>query len=338
MNQSLISVIVPVFNSEKYLLKTIKSILDQTHSNFELILINDGSTDNSESICLDYSKNDERIKYHTQQNQGPSAARNVGLDLARGEYVTFVDADDYLVEDGLEILLMNSEGSDLVISGYINMFHNDKQSSTLPKISKHYMKSEFIEGIGQLLDQNLFHYVWDKLYRKDILETIRFDTTLKLGEDFFFNLEVLEKVKEISLVHEVTYKHIWINEDSLTEGFKEGLFLLRKKMYLSMVSFLEKNQVYTNENKYYVDQIFAKRIVACFMNLIAKDSPYDRKKIQDQIRLISEDEAVKKILPVFNQLPKWQLPYGYMIEKHMTAGIFAYSKLLLPVQNWRRSK
>lgn len=338
MNQSLVSVIVPVFNAEKYLAKTIKSILGQTHSNFELILINDGSTDKSESICLDYLKKDKRIKYHKQKNQGPSVARNLGIDMAIGDYITFVDSDDYLIEDGLEILLMHSKDSDLVISGYINLFHNDNQSSTLPVISKHYTKNDFIQGLGQLLHQNLFHYVWDKLYRKDILETIRFDSKLKLGEDFFFNLEVLEKIEEISLVHEVTYKHIWINEASLTEGFKEELFLLRKKMYLTMVSFLEKNQEYQNENKYYVDKIFAQRIVACFMNLIAKDSPYDEKKIKEQIRLILEDESVRSILPVFSQLPKWQLPYGYMIDRQMTASIITYSRLLLPIQNWRRSK
>ena len=102
---SLISIIIPVYNSEQYLDRCINSVLDQTHEDLELILVNDGSTDKSGEICDSFALNDERIKVIHKKNGGPSEARNVGLDMAVGQYIGFVDSDDYVAEDMYECLI-----------------------------------------------------------------------------------------------------------------------------------------------------------------------------------------------------------------------------------------
>ncbi len=116
MNKPLISIIVPVFNSEKYISRCINSILEQTYGNFELIIINDGSKDKSLKICEEYQKKDRRIKVFNQENKGQAFARNVGLDNAKGEYISFIDSDDYVHSRFLEYLYNALISSDSDIS------------------------------------------------------------------------------------------------------------------------------------------------------------------------------------------------------------------------------
>lgn len=129
----LISVIIPVYNTEQYLSSCLKSILSQTFNNFEVILINDGSTDQSGILCDEFVKQDSRIKVFHQENAGVSAARNVGLKYAQGKWITFVDSDDELMPDGLEVMINmvqgGSENVDLVLAGY------DTINRKLPKLA-----------------------------------------------------------------------------------------------------------------------------------------------------------------------------------------------------------
>src|SRR5699024_9081372 len=112
VNQNLISIIIPVFNAERSIKQCLSSVLDQTYSRLEIILINDGSSDNSEQIILKYALKDKRIVYKKQYNKGVSSARNHGLDIAKGDYVFFLDSDDYLPLDSLENLLLGSQNFD----------------------------------------------------------------------------------------------------------------------------------------------------------------------------------------------------------------------------------
>ena len=114
-----VSIIVPVYNVEKYLNKCVDSILGQTFEDFELILVNDGSVDRSPSICRDYADKDGRVRYISQENMGPGRARNVGIEAAGGAYILFVDSDDYIAENMLEILYGNitTSGADMATCG-----------------------------------------------------------------------------------------------------------------------------------------------------------------------------------------------------------------------------
>ncbi len=188
-----VSIIVPIYNSEKYLDKCIQSILSQTYQNFELILVDDGSPDDSGNICDRYKKKDERIVVIHKENGGVSSARNAGLDICRGEYVTFIDSDDYVNDTYLENFKLN-EPADLKIQGAVRVNEEkrvedklgDNRIRGIPKILKLY-KECAENGHDQLYNSCA------KLYSKSIIEKLhlRFLCGLHCGEDALFNLQFL---------------------------------------------------------------------------------------------------------------------------------------------------
>lgn len=167
-----ISVIVPVYNVEKYLSKCINSILDQTHKNLEIILIDDGSTDNSGKLCDEYYNKDKRIKVIHQKNGGLSVARNSGLEIATGEYIMFIDSDDYYEKKSCELLYneIKRKDADYVIGNYIHVNYNgekwdkplfDQEIYGRFKLSiKDYKKSFFVMN----------SVVWNKIFKREFIE------------------------------------------------------------------------------------------------------------------------------------------------------------------------
>lgn len=184
-----ISVIVPVYNIEKYIERCIRSILEQSFKNFELLLIDDGSTDNSGSICDQFALSDSRIKVFHQRNRGVSYARNTGIKNAQGSFIAFVDGDDWVKHDYLEVLYeqLNMTGSDICICGgnEVDEHMNELRTCT-------YQKMEKIEWDDKrLYDWPFFTYVIHRmLVRKQLLEGKSFDETLTNGEDVLFITEL----------------------------------------------------------------------------------------------------------------------------------------------------
>lgn len=202
----LISVVVPVFRAEKCLSRCIDSILAQTYTNFELILVNDGSPDNSGAICDEYAKKDIRISVIHKQNAGVSAARNTGLDNARGVYITFIDSDDFVDSYYLEKLL--SAPSDLTVCGsYITSVNGDKSvyirtDECIHRITK--------EQIVNWFDSNYLKYVWGKLFKRSIIEenNLRFDSRISLGEDVVFVVQYALFCKTCASVQDILYYYV----------------------------------------------------------------------------------------------------------------------------------
>lgn len=187
MNKPMISVIVPVYNAEKYLHKCIDSILAQTYSNFELLLIDDGSKDHSHEICVDFSKKDERIKVLNKRNGGVSTARNLGLDTAAGDWVTFVDADDTLSRDFLAHLVTGIDecvslvvsNCDVIMKGKVYQSHVTLKNTT---VSGNQMLIRLLKG------DNVRNEVWAKLFRRSFIGNERFSNEIVIGEDLLFLL------------------------------------------------------------------------------------------------------------------------------------------------------
>lgn len=190
MNNPLISVIVPVYNVEKYLPRCIDSIIDQTFKNFELLLIDDGSKDKSGEICDEYAKRDNRIKVFHKENGGVSSARNVGLDSAKGEWISFCDSDDYVYPSWLECFVKNlSLSPDLVITGFISQtIENNKQYK--------YIKANIFtvqDVITELLEADILGYLWCKCFNKKIIKLsgIKFNERYIIWEDVLFIYQYL---------------------------------------------------------------------------------------------------------------------------------------------------
>lgn len=210
----LVSIIVPVYNAEKTIKKCIDSILIQTYTNFELILINDGSKDSSLNILKKYENLDKSVIIISQNNAGVSTARNRGIKESKGEYILFVDSDDYIEENTLEILVKASEVNnnlDLAIGGLSIV--KDNNAKHLNAISE----DKIFNNLEFLSKNELFKFIvgpCGKLFKTEIIKNnnIKFDESLSLGEDTIFVLEYLKYTKDVKFISENLY---FINE---TEG------------------------------------------------------------------------------------------------------------------------
>ena len=197
MNEK-ISIIVPVYNVCKYLDNCLTSIINQTYKNIEVILIDDGSKDASQAKCEEYVKKDNRFKLRTSQHKGVSSARNIGVDIAEGEYVIFIDADDWLEPNMIEELYANLKKYDCDVSiceFYLNMSHYQKNHNDLEEVEIITDRSKMYE---YLFNDKLFAgYIVTKLIKRNKIANIRFDCNIKLQEDTVFLSNVFENVNKI---------------------------------------------------------------------------------------------------------------------------------------------
>ena len=235
----MISVIVPVYNVENVLHYCIDSILNQTYKDFELILVDDGSTDKSGKICDKYADKDSRIRVFHKENGGVSSARNVGIDNANGEYICFVDSDDYVCTVYLEELVKckNKKKSDNVWCSFIPTDSYEVSKSYLSKTEltyKSYKRSDIMLLHSKWLDACPFC----KLYSKRLIEVgnLRFNESISIAEDLLFNLEYIDLSEgNITVVEGQLYFYVNINEESLTKKFHKDL----KTAYLFLMSEME---------------------------------------------------------------------------------------------------
>ena len=218
MSNKKVSIIVPVYNVEKFLSKCIESILVQSYQDIELIIVNDGSPDRSQEIIDKYKKLDKRIVAAYQDNKGVSTARNVGLGLAKGEYVMFIDSDDYVDVDYVMkfVDLIERRKADIAVS--YNMYDED---NVLPEGSE---KVWFIGGDAAAIDLYLGKFgvaVWNKIYRRDFLvkNNLVFDTNFWYAEGMTFNIECFMMAKKIA-AGDIKVYHQVKNPQSAVRSFK----------------------------------------------------------------------------------------------------------------------
>lgn len=211
------SIIIPVYNAEKYLHGSIGSVLAQKVSDFELILIDDGSQDGSSQICDTYASKDQRITVVHKKNEGPSAARNKGLTISRGKWIMFLDADDTISDNTLSYF-EKTVGAN---SAIIQFEHRDVACTQLFKACSNPCDLSPNEAFQYLVDSKMsIGYIWNKLYRRDLIGDIRFNEQLKMSEDILFNSEVLlsmSSTEKIQCVREILYFHS-LNPDSLVNS------------------------------------------------------------------------------------------------------------------------
>lgn len=210
-NQAFVfSIIVPVYNTEKFLAKCIDSILGQKYEDWELLLIDDGSTDSSGSICDNYAKNDNRIKVLHQQNAGPGAARNRGLDNACGEFVVFVDADDWVDSTFLSDYIESMQNSDIVYQGHRKEY-NDGKSIKVSDLELN--SSDIAVAIRTLWEHDYFGYTCLKCFRRSIIEdnNIRFDTDVYFREDTIFTAQYFKYVKNVKVLPVANYHYRYLD-------------------------------------------------------------------------------------------------------------------------------
>ncbi len=218
MNKELISIIVPIYNAENYLEKCIQSLINQTYGNIEIILINDGSTDNSKKICANYVEKDKRIKLINQKNSGVSIARNKGIDVAQGQYICFVDSDDYISQEFVEIMTNKiiTNKADLAICNINNVGNKRiKVQNSSPYKNNTITKEDYYKNIN-----SFGGFLWNKIFKKSLIGNLRLEEDIYYCEDELFVINYVEKCNKITCVNEPLY--FYCTHSNSLSSWKDG--------------------------------------------------------------------------------------------------------------------
>lgn len=253
-----VSVIVPVYNSEKYIKQCLESLIGQTYNNIEIIAVDDGSSDQTSDILKRMGHVDRRLKLIFQENQGPSLARNSGLEACSGDLITFVDSDDYLEKDALEKLVAKFDDDvDAVFFPFIREYLSKKIVTELFREKQITFESSDVRqcllrrligpvsenGSLKPLEMDRLNTCWGKIYRKEILNDIRFvDTKIIWLEDGWFNIQAINNVKQKIVYTSDTYYHYnKSNMSSFLHTFKADYFNRRLNTYKKIEHFITEN-------------------------------------------------------------------------------------------------
>lgn len=338
MTNNKISVIIPVYNAEKYLDRCIDSIINQTYKNIEIILVNDGSKDNSLNICKKYQKLDKRIKLINKKNEGVSIARNKGIEIATGEYLYFCDADDYLDIHALEYYYKEIQNSDLIISDYyiVNENKNIKKSNSFPKniridtikeidnlkislLSNSYKHSNILNGdyTGEGLG-----FVWNKLFRKSIVDknNIRFPKGIILCEDVCFIYKYLDNCKKIKLINKPLYYHEIINTGA-TLRYKPEIIDSER-------TFIDETWYITKSNNTNIIEAYYARLI----RMLSWDFMF---YIFHKDNKNNKNSLIKKM---FNEIPEYKKAIKNAKYRHLTKKQSVFLFLMKTKQYWIISK
>lgn len=211
----LVSVIIPVYNVEKYLCRCLDSVIKQTYKNLEIVLIDDGSTDNSGKICDQYKEKDNRIKVFHTENKGVSAARNLGIKNTYGKYIIFIDSDDFLDLNTFEEVLEENCNYDLIAFSYYKLSNNDKICYDNRKEKETLTKNE---TLIKIMDDRYFQgFTWNKIFKRNIIieNNLFFDENIRINEDLLFCIQFIENVNTIMYYSTPYYYYVQLNSSAL---------------------------------------------------------------------------------------------------------------------------
>lgn len=310
----LISVIVPVYNVEKYLQECINSILNQTYSYLEILLIDDGSTDGSSKLCDEYALLDERVKVIHKQNEGLGLTRNTGLKFATGKYVLFVDSDDYLARDMVETLykFASEQDCDLCLCGYYRVYLEHLTQFNLPYNDTVFENEEVIHQVLLEMvcslpkakkDHLLSMAVWASLFKRELISRFHLSFYSErdyISEDILFNIDFLKNAKKVGMINHPLYYYRQSNVDSLTHQVRqdemdrqiiqiekirdslsqfldESLYQLRLKRYClaAFRSFIQKSMSYQQSHpEFPFNQCLKKWVNHAVIKEAISDYPY----------------------------------------------------------------
>lgn len=308
MDNCKVSVIVAIYNVEKYLERCLESLIHQSLNELEIILVDDGSKDKSSSICDNYAKKDNRIIVVHKKNQGLGMARNSGLELAKGEYIVFVDSDDFIEKNAYQEMydMIKSENAEMLITNYYE--YDTKNNIKKEMRTIHNTRSVEGKEVKKLACQMVGYSplekneddigmsVWKNMYSRKYIEEnhIRFYSERDyVSEDAIFQLMAIPKMKKILLSTNCYYYYCQNDSQSLSSTFRESKFEEYKKLYEKEYELLKKNGI-IETGKYYIATTFLGNIRAHIKQLSM--SRYPKKKKKELIKKIQEDAVVQKVL------------------------------------------
>lgn len=310
---SKVSIIMPVYNAEKYLSEAIESVLKQTYLDFELILINDQSTDHSKEICIAYSEKDNRVTLleNNSENHGPGPTRNIGLDHAVGEFIYFMDADDWVDQRLLEFAVnrMQETNADIVQFGAIYERDNGDKSHQYFWRGKNLLTKDDIKNIFSYFWKENRNSLWLHLFRREVVKTIKFENII-IGEDVSYIMDALCNAEKIAYIAKALYHYRYV-ENSTSHRWIENTIECREIIWNHQRDFLKSLQGEPDKLSYaevaYDNYVWA--IYQLCSNLCTLSYKVKKKELS-KFKDILNFEAYRKIYPL-------DLQHGLMKIKYM---------------------
>lgn len=349
MNE-LISIIVPVYNVEKYLEKCLNSLINQTYKNLEIICVNDGSKDNGLAILKEYQAKDERIVVIDKQNEGASIARNVALERVTGDYLMFVDSDDWIEENTCEIALktIHEESADLVMWPYVKEYSDTSQKKEIFNEDKIVFDKERTKELHRrlfgLMEKELKHpenadalcTIWGKLYKTSFIKNnkIGFFDIKKIGsyEDGLFNIEVFANLEKVVYINEYFSHYRKDNVSSVTTVFKKELAQQRQTLFDWMANYIKANN-YPQRYKLALDNRISFSVLDIGLNLLSSDKSKKEQKreIKEYLKSSNYKNAIKNLKLKYFKI-HWKLFY-WCAKHECVFGIYLLLKIIKKIVN-----
>lgn len=309
-----ISVIMPVYNTGKVLAETVNSVLSQTYNDFELLLIDDGSTDGSGALCDMFAQQDPRVVVIHQFNGGICAARNAGLLAAKGEYITFCDHDDLYLPELLasEIEAAEQYAADLVVVG-----KRVESISGVKELAPSFVftGNEIYENLLKILGSDALGCVWNILYRKTILHGVKFNEEYKCGhEDVMFNMSVLLKTNVICALPQIGYIHIIRSNLSTSAKIHRELIPAMVDVSNKTFELIQLSKLNVEDNAKEIINVHGGAIRSCLAYALKAKVPYSEfRKIVDSLKFFPLFADIQ----LFNSDWKNQLVYRLLLKKKL---------------------
>lgn len=328
-----VSVIVPIYNVEKYLRRCLGSLINQTIKDIEIILVDDESPDLCPQICDEIASTDSRVKVVHKKNQGLGYARNSGLEIATGEYVYFVDSDDYLAENAVELLYKEaiakkldicfggivSENEDGVQSNNVSPFAG--RSFTQPEITTVVLKGMLGAAPSANKDADVRMSAWQGIYKREFIEKnmLRFPSErMFISEDIIFHLDTLPKAESLGYISECVYYHIVDNGDSLThrynpERFKKVCVLYNEEV--RRIGFIANNEGMVER----AQRLYLGNVRVCLKQIVSQQEKLGVATIKKEIKKIVYDPTLQKVLSAYDykKNPMAQRVMSFLLKKRL---------------------
>ena len=331
-----VSVVVPVYNAEKYLAKSIESMLSQSLKEIELILVNDGSKDKSLAICEEYAKRDSRIIVINKRNEGACIARNTGISIAKGKYIQLVDADDYIENNMLEeqYNLGEKTNAEVVMCGM--KFDVHQKNGQVVTSEAHYKdmvlnSQEEIKLIFMdLFDNLLFNYTHNKLYNREFLKknNLKFIEWLPIDQDTNFNIDVFKVLNKLTISTKAYYHYVKTFEETIVTRYHANKFKVRTFRYDRLKELLENWGIYNDENKKKLASMYIHHVIECFEIYNHKKCDLNTKKKKQEIEKILNTKQVKECMDILDNTNSryTNLVYKFMKNNNINM-IYLVSKI-----------
>ena len=319
-----VSVVMPVYNAEKYLAKSIESMLGQTLKEIELILVNDGSKDNSLKICEEYKNKDNRVTVIDKKNEGACIARNTGIEKARGKYIQLIDADDYIENNMLkeQYNLAERTNAEVVMCGM--KFDVHQKNGQVVTSESHYkdmvLKSqdEIKPIFMDLFDNLLFNYTHNKLYNAQFLKSndLKFIEWLPIDQDTNFNIDVFKKLNKLTISTKLYYHYVKTFDETIVTRYHVNKFKVRTFRYDRLKQLLMDWGIYNEENRKKLASMYIHHVIECF-------EIYNHEKcnlsVSEKKREIGKVLDAKQVKECMNVLDMANSAYTNMVFKAMKA-------------------